>query len=50
MEAAFLAISQRPDVLKKAQDELDAVVGPTRLPDFDDFNSLVYVHAIVKEA
>ena len=39
-----------PDIQKKAQAELDAVVGPNRLPDFDDQRSLVYVNAIVKEA
>ncbi|KAI0754774.1 O-methylsterigmatocystin oxidoreductase [Daedaleopsis nitida] len=50
LEAMFFAMSQYPDVLKKAHDELDAVVGPNRLPDFDDFDSLVYVNAIVKEA
>ena len=39
-----------PDVLKKAQAELDAVVGPTRLPDFSDYESLVYIQAVVKES
>ena len=39
-----------PDIQKNAQAELDAVVGPNRLPDFDDQRSLVYVNAIVKEA
>ena len=43
-------MSLYPEVLKKAQAELDAVVGPTRLPDFSDEPELVYVSAIVKEA
>ncbi len=43
-------MSLYPDVLKKAHAELDAVVGPNRLPDFDDEKSLVYVSAIIKEA
>ncbi len=45
-------MSLYPEVLKKAQAELDAVVGPTRLPDFDfgDKDSLVYVNAIIREA
>ncbi len=52
LQTVFLAMSLYPDVLKKAHAELDAVVGPDRLPDrdFDDEKSLVYVSAIIKEA
>ena len=39
-----------PDVQKKAQAEIDAVVGPNRLPDFHDRPSLPYINAIVKES
>jgi cytochrome P450 len=39
-----------PDVQKKAQAELDAVVGPGGLSHFDDLNSLPYVNAVIKEA
>lgn len=39
-----------PDVLKNAHAELDTVVGPSRLPDFDDKTSLTYVNAIIREA
>ena len=49
MLAAFVALSLHPDTLKKAQDELDAVVGPHRLPEFEDKESLVYVNAIIME-
>ncbi|KAI0367639.1 O-methylsterigmatocystin oxidoreductase [Pilatotrama ljubarskyi] len=45
----FLAMAQFPDAQKKAQAELDAVVGPDRLPDFSDRDSLPYVNAVVKE-
>ena len=38
-----------PDVVCKAQEELDIVVGQDRLPDFPDKDSLPYVCAIVKE-
>ena len=38
-----------PEVQKKAQAEIDAVVGPHRLPDFGDRPSLPYINAIVKE-
>ncbi|KAH9899431.1 CyP450 monooxygenase [Cubamyces lactineus] len=47
--AFFLAMVNFPEVQRKAQAELDAVVGPTRLPTFDDRASLPYINAIVKE-
>ena len=39
-----------PGVQKKAQAEIDAVVGPNRLPDFHDRLSLPYINAVVKES
>ena len=36
VQALFLAMAFHPAVQKKAQAELDAVVGPTRLPDLED--------------
>ena len=42
-------MAQHPDVQKKAQAELDAVVGSGRMPDFSDSESLVYVNAVIKE-
>jgi cytochrome P450 len=39
-----------PDVQKKAQAEIDAVVGTDRLPSFADRDSLPYIEALVKEA
>jgi cytochrome P450 len=33
----------------KAQAEIDAVVGPNRLPTFEDRDSLPYIEAICKE-
>ena len=39
-----------PDVQKKAQAEIDTVVGPNRLPDFRDRPSLPYINAVVKES
>ena len=38
-----------PEVQKKAQAEIDAVIGPNRLPDFEDRPSLPYINAVVKE-
>lgn len=45
-----LAMIQFPEVQRKAQEEIDAVVGTDRLPTFDDRESLPYVDAIIKEA
>lgn len=39
-----------PEVQKKAQAELDAVVGPGRLPDHSDQPNMPYMNALVKEA
>ena len=39
-----------PEVQKKAQAEIDAVVGSNRLPDFHDRPSLPYINAIIKES
>lgn len=38
-----------PEVQRKAHEELDAVVGTSRFPDFQDRESLPYINAIVKE-
>ena len=38
-----------PDIQKRAQEELDAVVGRDRLPIVEDEPNLPYCHAIVKE-
>ncbi|KAG1872931.1 cytochrome P450 [Suillus subalutaceus] len=45
----FLAMTLFPDAQKKAQAEIDAVVGPDRLPSFADRDSLPYTEALVKE-
>ena len=49
MGAFFLAMALYPEVQKKAQAELDEVVGTGRLPEFSDRPSLPYVNAVVKE-
>ncbi|TFK82000.1 CyP450 monooxygenase [Polyporus arcularius HHB13444] len=49
-QAFFLAMSLNPDVQKRAQAELDAVIGPHRLPDQADRTSLPYVSAVLKES
>lgn len=44
-----MAMITHPRVMKKAQEELDRVVGPGRLPAFSDFDDLVYVRALCQE-
>ena len=38
-----------PEVMAKAQKEIDAVVGRERLPGFADRENLPYINALVKE-
>ncbi|KAE9390448.1 cytochrome P450 [Gymnopus androsaceus JB14] len=45
----FLAMVKYPGYQKKAQQELDRVVGSNRLPEFDDKSSLPYIQAILNE-
>ncbi|RPD59286.1 cytochrome P450 [Lentinus tigrinus ALCF2SS1-7] len=45
----MLAMVLYPEAQRKAHKELDAVVGRSRLPTLDDFESLVYIQAMVKE-
>jgi hypothetical protein len=45
----FLAMTLHPEVQRKAQEEIDRVVGNDRLPSFADRQQLPYVDAIAKE-
>ncbi|KAF2032730.1 cytochrome P450 [Setomelanomma holmii] len=45
----FLAMMQFPDVQKKAQEELDRVIGHRGLPVSSDKESLSYLEAVVRE-
>ncbi|KAG2353180.1 cytochrome P450 [Suillus spraguei] len=44
-----LAMVLYPDVQKRAQAEIDSVVGRDRLPTFEDRESLPYIEAILRE-
>ena len=56
MQAALTQLSQPlamtvyPDIQRKAQEEIDRVVGSARLPNFKDQANLPYVEAVVTEA
>ncbi|KAJ2930257.1 hypothetical protein H1R20_g6805, partial [Candolleomyces eurysporus] len=50
MATCILGLLEHPEVLKKAQVQIDGIVKPGHLPDFNDEPSLPYITAIVKEA
>jgi cytochrome P450 len=45
----FLAMIVYPDVQRKAQEELDRVIGNERLPLVSDLEKLPYIEAVLKE-
>ncbi|XP_006456136.1 hypothetical protein AGABI2DRAFT_227934 [Agaricus bisporus var. bisporus H97] len=49
LSSFFLAMLLYPEVLRKAREELDRVIGRGRLPDFTDRDTLPYITAIAKE-
>jgi len=44
-----LAMVQFPDVQRKAQEEIDRVVGIHRMPTLEDFEHMPYIQAIIYE-
>lgn len=50
VQSFFMAMACFPEVQTKARTELDAVVGPSRLPTFEDRDSLPYIAAVAKES
>ena len=49
MHSLFLVLVLFPHVQRRAQAELDAVIGRDRLPTFDDRPLLPYIEALCKE-
>lgn len=49
MQVFFLAMVRFPEVQRKAQQELDAIISPDRLPEFADKEALPYINAVMKE-
>ena len=45
----FLALVLFPEAQRRAQEELDAVIGRDRLPTFEDRPHLPYIEALCKE-
>jgi cytochrome P450 len=49
MKTFFVAMLLYSDVQKKAQDEIDSVIGRDRLPTFEDRPRLPFIDAVCKE-
>jgi len=49
LQVFVLAMVLHPEVQKRAQDEIQAVIGIDRLPDFSDRPHLPYVDAVLRE-
>ncbi|KAF8888916.1 cytochrome P450 [Gymnopilus junonius] len=49
LEVFILAMLYHPHVMRKAQDEIDKVIGQCRLPEFEDADFLPYINAVIKE-
>ena len=45
----FLAMMTHPDIQRKAQEEIDAVIGTDRLPTFKDRSNLPFVSCLLWE-
>lgn len=50
LSSFILAMVMFPEVQRRAQEEIDRVVGSSRLPGFEDRVNLPYIDGIVKEA
>ncbi|TFK80092.1 cytochrome P450 [Polyporus arcularius HHB13444] len=49
LQRFFVAMSLYPDVQRKAQAELEQVIGQNRMPEAEDRDRLPYVNALIKE-
>ncbi|KAG9225479.1 hypothetical protein CCMSSC00406_0002982 [Pleurotus cornucopiae] len=49
LQSFVLALINFPECQRRAQQEIDEVVGTDRLPTFEDFPNLPYVNAFIKE-
>jgi cytochrome P450 len=50
IEFAFAEVMNKPEVMRKAQDELDRVVGKDNIVEESHIHKLPYLHAIMKES
>ena len=45
----MLAMVLYPEVMRKAQAEIDTIIGPERMPTFEDQHKLTHIDAMVRE-
>jgi cytochrome P450 len=50
LQNLILLLTAYPDVMRRAQEEIDTVVGPERMPRIDDYERLPYLRAVICEA
>ncbi|PPQ93761.1 hypothetical protein CVT25_008141 [Psilocybe cyanescens] len=46
----ILALLNHPEILKRAQEQIDSVIKPGHLPDFEDEPALPFVTAVIRES
>ncbi|KAA1470231.1 cytochrome P450 [Dentipellis sp. KUC8613] len=49
LNSFVLAMVLNPEVQRKAQEEIDAIIPPDRVPTLDDYRDLPYIAAVIKE-
>ena len=49
LRALILAMIEFPETQRKAQEEIDRVIGCDRAPTIEDFDHLPYIQALIKE-
>jgi flavonoid 3'-monooxygenase len=49
MEWALIELIHHPQIMKRAQEELDTIMGRTRLVLMSNLPKLSYLHAIIKK-
>ena len=49
LQTVILALVNFPDVQRRAQEELDNVIGDERSPQLGDIERLPYIQAVIKE-
>ncbi|KAK0204715.1 cytochrome P450 [Desarmillaria ectypa] len=49
LPSLILALTAFPEAQRKAQEEMDRVLGDQRIPTLDDFANLPYIQAVIKE-
>ncbi len=49
LRSLILAMIEFPESQRKAQEEIDRVIGSDRVPTIEDFDHLPYIQALIKE-